>query len=108
MTWGPTLIERRRGRRFHVDWPVRVESVADGGATFTETGVVGNISSSGALLLIDRPLAMGAKLDIYISLPLKGNKLMKYSASVVRVESEARLFAAAIKFDAPKPEFTSI
>ena len=102
------MIERREGKRFHVDWPVRVESAAKSGAAFTETGVVGNISSSGALLLVDRPLAMGDRLDIYISLPLKGNKLMKFSAGVVRVESEAPLFAAAVLFDAPKPEFTGI
>lgn len=102
------MTERRRGRRFHVDWPVRVESVAQGGAAFTETGVVGNISSSGALLLIDISLAKGTKLDIYIGLPIKGNKLMKYSASVVRVESEAPMFSAAVKFDAAKPEFTNL
>lgn len=102
------MIEHRRGKRFHVDWAVRVEGVGDGGATFTDTGVLENISSGGALLLVNNPLAMGAKLDVYISLPLKAEKLMKYSASVVRVEKKASLFAAAVKFDAPKPEFAVI
>jgi hypothetical protein len=102
------LIERRRGKRFHVDWPVRVEGFGDGGAGFTETGVLGNISSSGALLLISRPLTKGARLEVYISLPMKGDALMKYSASVVRVQAEDSLFAAAVKFDAPKPEFGAI
>src|SRR6185295_4241220 len=102
------MIERRKGTRFHVDWPVRAESVAETGATVTETGVVGNISSSGALLLVDRPLAVGARLDIYIALPIKGNKLMKYSGRVVRVENEGPLFAAAVEFDTQKPEFSSV
>lgn len=102
------MIERRRGKRFHVDWPVTVESAGDGGATFTETGVLENISSGGALLLVKRPLAKGARLEIYISLPLKRDKLMKYSASVVRVQSEASSYFAAVKFDTPKPEFATI
>jgi c-di-GMP-binding flagellar brake protein YcgR len=102
------LIERRRGKRFHVDWPVTVEGAGDGGATFTETGVLENISSGGALVLVKRPLATGARLDLYISLPLKGDKLMKYSASVVRVHSEASLYSAAVEFDTPKPEFATI
>src|SRR6185295_4606847 len=102
------MIERRKGSRFHVDWPVRTESVAEGGATITETGVVGNISSSGALLLVDRPLAVGARLDIYIGLPIKGNKLMKYSGRVVRVEREDPVFAAGVEFDTPKPEFITV
>ena len=101
------MIEHRRGKRFHVDWPVRVEGFDEGDATFTETGVLENISSGGALLLVSRPLAMGARLDVYISLPLNAQK-MKYSASVLRVQRKASLFAAAVKFDAPKPEFEVI
>jgi hypothetical protein len=102
------LIERRSGKRFHVDWPVRIQGINEGGASFSETGVLANISSAGALLLVERPLPPGARLDVYIKLPTKEKKWMKYSASVVRVQSEASLFGAAVRFDAPKPEFAAI
>lgn len=102
------MIERRRGRRFHVNWPVRVEGIDAGGAPFTESGLLNNISSSGALLTIPRPLPAGTRLDVYIDLPTQGRKKMKYSASVVRVESEASLVGAAVSFDALKPEFATI
>ncbi|HSO75921.1 MAG TPA: PilZ domain-containing protein [Blastocatellia bacterium] len=102
------MIERRNGKRFRVKWPVRVEGIDDGGASFTQNGVLKNISSQGALLLVERPLPTGARLDVYISLPTKGRKWMKYSASVVRVHSEASLFGAAVRFDSPEPEFAAI
>ncbi|MFY9608247.1 MAG: PilZ domain-containing protein [Blastocatellia bacterium] len=102
------MIERRSGKRFRVNWPVRVEGIDDGGASFTENGVLENISSEGALLLVERFLPPGARLDVYISLPTKERKWMRYSASVVRVQSEASLFGAAVRFDAPKPEFAAI
>jgi hypothetical protein len=108
MTGGPTLIERRSGKRFRVKWPVRVEGIDDGGASFTQSGVLENISSQGALLFVERPLPSGARLDVYISLPTKGRKWMKFTASVVRVQSTANSFGAAVRFDAPEPEFTAI
>ena len=100
--------ERRTGKRFRVKWSVRVEGIDDGGASFTESGVLDNISSGGAVLLIERPLTTGTRLDVYIHLPTKGKKWMKYSASVVRVQSAASLFGAAVSFDAPKPEFAAV
>lgn len=102
------MIERRSGKRFRVEWPVRVEGIDDSGASFTQSGVLGNISSQGALLLVERPLPTGTRLDVYISLPTKGRKWMKYSASVVRVQSEASLFGAAVRFDTPEPEFAAV
>ncbi len=102
------MIERRSGKRFRVKWPVRVEGIDDAGASFTQSGVLENISSAGALLLVEGPLPPGARLDVYINLPTKGRKWMKYSASVVRVQSEASFFGAAVRFDRPKPEFAAI
>lgn len=102
------MIERRSGKRFRVKWRVRVEGIDDGGASFTQNGVLENISSHGALLLVARPLPPGARLYVYINLPTKRRKWMKYSASVVRVQSEASLFGAAVRFDTPKPEFAAI
>jgi len=103
-TGGP-LIERRRAKRFQVDWQIRAEGTEHNGRDFQEAGVLRNISSSGALLSLQKPLSTGTKLDIYIKLPMQGKKWMKYPACVVRVESTSAAIAAAVKFDAVRPDF---
>jgi hypothetical protein len=103
-TGGP-LIERRRAKRFQVDWQIRVAITRKGGSTSVETGALRNISSSGALVSLATPLTAGAELDVYIKLPLRGKKWMKYPARVVRVEPGDAAVAAAIKFDSARPNF---
>ena len=102
-TGGP-LIERRRAKRFQVDWQIRVEGTQDGGS-FIETGVLQNISSTGALLTLPMPLREGDKLDVFIKLPLQRKKWMKYPAHVVRVERGIAAVGTAIKFDRARPDF---
>jgi hypothetical protein len=99
------LIERRRAKRFQVDWQIRVEGTDDHRGSFKEVGALRNISSSGALLFIGKPLSEGTKLDIYIMLPLQGTKWMKYPARVVRSELGVAAVIAAIKFDSARPDF---
>jgi hypothetical protein len=96
-TGGP-LIERRRAKRFQVDWPIRVERGEGSGVA---NGILRNISSDGALLELSTGLSPGTQLDVYIKLPLMEKKWMKYPASVVRTE----LGFAAVKFNNPRPEF---
>jgi hypothetical protein len=103
-TGGP-LIERRRAKRFQVDWQIRIESTDGGKDNFIEAGALCNISSSGALLSLAKPLSTGTKLDVYVMLPLHGKKWMKYPARVVRVERGAAAVAAAVKFDSARPVF---
>jgi len=104
-TGGP-LIERRRAKRFQVDWQIKVEGNVDGGERFVEVGVLRNISSSGALLSIPHAPAEGTALDVYIQLPLQGKKWMKYPAQVVRVEPGVSAITA-VKFDTARPVFGS-
>ena len=104
-TGGP-LIERRRAKRFQVDWQIKVEGNVDGGERFVEVGVLRNISSSGALLSISHAPAEGTALDVYIQLPLQGKKWMKYPAQVVRVEPGVSAITA-VKFDTARPVFGS-
>jgi len=99
-TGGP-LIERRRAKRFQVDWQVRVECDDSNGGSFIDSGMLRNISSSGALLSLTNALPAGTRLDVYINLPLRGKKWMKYPARVVRIE----LGAAAVRFDSARPDF---
>lgn len=102
------MIERRRAKRFRVDWEVRVEATDDSnGGGFIEGGVLRNISSSGAMLFLATPLPAGTRLDIYVLLPIKGKKWMKYPARVVRVERGIATAGAAVKFDSTRPDFDS-
>ena len=104
-TGGP-LIERRRAKRFQVDWQIKVEGTVDGGERFAEIGVLRNISSSGALLSIPHAPIEGMALDVYIQLPLQGKKWMKYPAQVIRVE-QGDSAITAVKFDTARPVFGS-
>ena len=99
------MIERRRAKRFQVDWQVRVEGTVDGENGFVEAGVLRNISSTGALLFLPKPPSKGTKLDIYVMLPLQGKKWMKYPAHVVRVERGIAAVGAAVKFESARPDF---
>jgi hypothetical protein len=73
--------------------------------SFIETGKAENISSGGALLRTAKPLPSGARLDVYIQLPMKKRQWMKYQAQVVRIENVGPAFCAAVKFDTAKPQF---
>lgn len=99
------MIERRQGRRFQVDWAIKVEEQE--GKGFSEEGVLQNISSGGALVFLSKPLTVGTRLDVHIKLPFKKNNWMKYSAFVIRVKKEKTSFAAAVKFEGAKPAFAT-
>lgn len=101
------MIERRKGRRFAVDWPVRVEGTNGGGHGFEQAGVLQNISSGGAMFYLANPVPVGTKLDVYIRLPFKGRKWMKYSAHIIRTEEGGANFLAAVKFEGARPEFAT-
>lgn len=102
------MIERRKGKRFVVDWPVRVEGTNGGGNSFGQEGVLHNISSGGAMLYLTYPVAVGVKLDVYIRLPFKGKKWMKYSAHITRIEGASDDFLVAVKFEGARPEFATL
>jgi hypothetical protein len=91
--------------RFQVDWQIRVEGNDGSEGGFVESGVLQNISSSGALLSLTNQLPAGTQLDVYIKLPLQGKKWMKYPARVVRIELGAAAVTAAVKFDSARPDF---
>ena len=99
------MTERRKGKRFAVDWPVRVEGTDGGGDSFKQAGVLQNISSCGAMLFLANPVVEGTKLDVFIKIPFKGKKWMKYSAHVVRIEGSGPDFATAVRFEGARPDF---
>lgn len=105
-TGGP-LIERRRAKRFQVDWQIRVEGDSGSEGSFIESGVLRNISSSGALLSLSTALPTGTQIDVYIKLPLKGKTWMKYPARVVRIDLAPAGIVAAVRFDSARPDFST-
>jgi hypothetical protein len=84
-----------------------VEGTNGGGNSFEQAGSLQNISSSGAMLYLTNPIPAGARLDVYIRLPFKGKKWMKYSAHVIRIENGGPDFLAAVKFEGARPEFAT-
>lgn len=102
-TGGRPLTERRTGKRFAVDWPIKVEG-DDGKRVISGEGRLLNISSGGALFDLAGPVCKGMRLDVYIKLPFKKDNWMKYTAEVLRVEDgESR--RTAVKFEGPRPHF---
>ena len=99
------MIERRIATRFHVGWQIRVERDNGSEGSFIETGVLRNLSSSGALLSLPGPLPIETQLEVYIKLPLSDKKWMRYPARVVRIEPGASAVAAAVSFDSARPDF---
>jgi c-di-GMP-binding flagellar brake protein YcgR len=98
------LIERRNGKRFQADWPIKVTTKTDGGE-FSEEGTLSNISSGGALVVLPQPVSQGMELEVYIKLPFKQSNWMKYSAHVVRVEKLNPGYMAAVRFAGARPQF---
>ena len=97
------MIERRTGKRFAVNWPIKVEG-RDGKRVINGEGRLLNLSSGGALFDLAGPVRKGMRLDVYIKLPFKKENWMKYTAEVLRVEGgESR--RAAVKFEGPRPTF---
>jgi hypothetical protein len=97
------LIERRNGKRFAVNWPIKVEC-GDGKTPISGEGRLLNISSGGALFDLPGPVQQGMRLDVYIKLPFKKENWMKYTAEVLRVEGGSPP-RAAVKFEGARPSF---
>jgi hypothetical protein len=97
--------ERRKARRFEVGWDVAVKGTDRTGRGFNETGILGNLSSVGALLYLPRAVPVGARLELRIKVPFKKNNWMKYAAEVVRVKNQKVHNGIAVKFDTARPIF---
>ncbi|HET9531366.1 MAG TPA: PilZ domain-containing protein [Blastocatellia bacterium] len=102
-----TLPERRGARRFAVGWNVTIKGTDGKGREFDETGVLQNLSSSGAFLYLTRPLGIGSKVDVRIRLPFQKENWMRYEAEVVRVEGGQLKTGIGMHFCAVWPIFQS-
>jgi hypothetical protein len=102
----PTRIERRCGQRFDYQVPVLLRVPQDGrsGAGFTH-----DLSSRGALVWTDFPLAQGTLIEMTLVMPseitLAENMNVCCRARVLRVESPAGGEKSAVAVQIDKYEF---
>jgi hypothetical protein len=100
------VLERRRARRFQVEWDVVVRGKDLVGDPFDDAGSLVNLSSRGALVFLRRNLGLGSKVDLEIKLPFDGERSMRYSAEIVRVEASSPNAGIAMRFGRVRPRFS--
>jgi hypothetical protein len=97
--------ERRSATRFGVKWSAAIKKKDQAGNDTYEPGTVENLSSFGAFLFLDNPLALGEKIRLEIRIPLKPDNWMSYNAEVVRLEKSQNSTGIAVRFDTARPQF---
>lgn len=102
-----TVPERRRARRFEVDWDVVVRGKDGLGSSFDEAGSLSNLSSRGALLSIPRQLRVGMRLELLIRMPSEPERWMAYPAEIVRIDKGRGGLGTATKFLTARPRLNS-
>jgi hypothetical protein len=99
-------LERRSLPRYQVSWPVKFTVRNQDGVRIFGSGALENVSASGALITLDRPLWPGAQIDLSIRLPFPTNAWMLYSAEVLRIQPASPAHRVAVKFSFSKPAFS--
>ncbi len=102
-------VERRRARRYAVDWDVVVTGKDELGSNLDEAGNLRDLSSSGALLSIRRQLrvAVGMRLHLSIRMPSQRERWMSYGAEIVRIDEDRVGLGAAMRFLTARPRLHS-
>jgi hypothetical protein len=101
---GWATAERRRARRFAVNWDVVVKGKDELGSKLYESGILWNLSSRGAFLSIPRQLRVGMRLELWIQVPSEPERWMTYSAEIVRIDQSRGEFSTATKFLTARPK----
>jgi hypothetical protein len=101
------VVERRRSRRFTVDWDVVVRGMDELGSNFDEAGSLRDLSSRGAFLSLPKQLRVGMRLELWIRMPAEPERWMAYSAEIVRIDKSREGLNAATKFLTARPKLHS-
>jgi hypothetical protein len=99
------LSERREAQRFKVDWAIKVSTWTEDGSASEETGMLADISSTGAYGLFTNGYDVGASVRVMIKLPLRRKGWISYPARILRVEPCDSGAGVAFIFDAVRPSF---
>lgn len=101
--------DRRKARRYKLNWPARIRCVDTGAICFDEVSTLIDLSSRSAFAYLAHDPVVGSKLSISIRLPVKKEAWMSYSGTVVRVVvNPSGESGVAIKFDRSRPEFAKL
>lgn len=98
-------LDRRVARRYYLTWSVRIKNLDRSGCRFSETGELQNLSSTGAAVNMGRFVQAGARLEVFIRLPLQPERWIRYFGKVLRVQSAHSQAEVAIRFDSSRPIF---
>jgi hypothetical protein len=101
-------VERRSLPRYQVSWPVKFSFVNSDGVRVFGAGALENVSASGALIHVDKPLSPGARIDLSIRIPLPQNAWMLYAGEVLRTETADSGHRAAVSFSPSRPVFSDM
>lgn len=82
------MLERRKGARYVVSFPVRVKWKDESGGEITEDGLTENVGSHGTLVYLPRKLpAVGAKVELTVT--ENADDEVTVTAQVIRLERNA-------------------
>jgi PilZ domain len=104
---GWATVERRRARRFAVNWDVVVKGKDELGSNLYESGSLQNLSSRGAFLSMPIQLRVGMRLELWIHVPSYPERWMTYSAEIVRIDQSRGEFSTATRFLTARPRLHS-
>jgi hypothetical protein len=102
-----SVTERRRARRFTVDWDVVVRGKDALGANLDKAGSLRDLSSRGAFLSIPAQLKVGMRFEVLIRMPLEPERWMSFPAEIVRIDKGQCGAGAATKFLTVRPQLRS-
>lgn len=101
----PCLNERRRARRYKVNWQVRVVGADASARLFDELTRLRDISVGGAFAYFSSAIEVGSRVSVTIKLPSVTETWMSYTATAVRVDVGFEGNGVALQFDSARPEF---
>ncbi|HKP14399.1 MAG TPA: PilZ domain-containing protein [Blastocatellia bacterium] len=101
-------MERRSLPRYQVNWPIKFSVTNPEGVRVFGAGALENVSASGAFIAVDKPLWLGAQIDLSIKMPLPQDAWMLYSAEVLRIQSADSGGRVAVAFSPSRPVFSDM
>ena len=96
---------RRASRRFQVGWDVVIRRIDRNGKVYNETGNLHNLSSTGSYINFAGLAKVGDKLEVYIKLPTKRRRWIKYTCEIIRLQKNDSGVGVGINFDKMRPGF---
>jgi hypothetical protein len=99
--------ERRKVRRFEVEWEIVLKGKNGAGLSFDAPGGLINLSSRGAFLRVSKNLTIGTKVQLWIKVPFEKELWMKYSGEVIRLDDSPGGTGLGLKFSTVRPRFAN-